>query len=167
MASLTHRVRINHQKCWLGRHPAPTRRCYTNNFENWLRIGQIKNFLLLLGVQKCRVPNQFNKIHWRYKFQKSYFLRIFFNSTPPVSTAIFSFLAVSTVHPVHWTVYITHCTWTWKYTGNCICTLHTTHWTLFTTCRPFILHAVHLSLHTDTSKSVLVEVVKVSTFTHF
>ena len=26
---LTHRLHINHQKCWLDIHPAPRRRCYT------------------------------------------------------------------------------------------------------------------------------------------
>ena len=69
-----------------------------------------------------------------------------FNLTFPVLP-----LADSTMHPEHCTVYITHYNRNCKHTGNCICTLHTTHQLLCTTCRTFILHAAHVSLHNETS----------------
>ena len=68
--------------------------------------------------------------------------------THPVSTAKSSSLAGSTLHPAHCTVYITHCTCTWKCPWIWTCTLHTTSWTLYTAHHMFKVHFANLSLHT-------------------
>ena len=55
-------------------------------------------------------------------------------------------MAGSTLHLVHFTVYIRHCTCTFKCPWIWTCILHNTHWTLYTAHHMFILYFSNVSL---------------------